>query len=462
VAISDWGGVHSPKEAAMNGLDIERGKVPSISGKRDDFTNYYMANPLIEAIQRGEIPQSVINDKVKRVLHLMYKINMLGGKIRQKGSFNTPKHQKTALEIAQQAVVLLKNDKQLLPIAGDVNSIAIIGDNAVRKHSYGGGSSEVKALYEITPLEGVQKKAAGKIKINFIQGYSTDKNASAQQLIDEAAAAAKNADAAVVFCGLNHDIEYEGEDRKDMKLPYSQDELIKAVLAANSKTVVVIIAGSPVEVYEWIDDAHTVVYMSYAGMESGTAITDVLFGDVNPSGKLPITFPVKLEDSPAHSLGDYPGKDDRENYNEDILVGYRYFDTKNIQPQFCFGYGLSYTQFRYSNLKITPNEITSDSKTSVSLEVENTGHCFGSETVQLYITDANSSVIRPEKELKGFKKIFLKSGKKVMVRFDISAEQLSFYSEEKKRWIAEPGKFIISLGSSSRDIHLQTELKLLD
>lgn len=460
--ISDWGGVYSTKEAAMNGLDIEMGTKVPVSGKRDDFDNYYMANPLLRAVKDGTVPQSVLDDKVKRVLRLMYNINMLGGQTRQKGSFNTPQHQKTALEIAQQTIILLKNDKAILPIARDINSIVVIGDNAVKKHSYGGGSSEIKALYEITPLEGLQKKLNGKVKINFVQGYSADINSSPQQLIDEAVAAAKKSDAAIIFCGLNHDIEHEGGDRKDMKLPYGQDELIKAVLTANPKTVVAIIAGSPVEVYKWIDDAHAVVYMSYAGMESGTAMADVLLGEVNPSGKLPVTFPIKLEDSPAHALGDYPGKDDREDYNEDILVGYRYFDTKNVQPQFCFGHGLSYTQFEYANLKMEPNEIKADGRTSVSLEIENTGSCFGGETVQLYITDANCSVSRPAKELKGFKKVFLKPGEKTIVKFDISAEQLSFYSEEKKQWVTEPGKFIVSLGSSSRDVRLKTELKLLD
>jgi beta-glucosidase len=460
--ISDWGGVYNTKEAAMNGLDIEMGTKVSASGKRDDFDNYYMANPLANAIKKGEIPQSVLDDKVKRILRLMYNINMLGGQSRQKGSFNTPQHQKTALEIAQQAIVLLKNDKAILPIAGDINSIAVIGDNAVRKHSYGGGSSEIKAPYEIAPLDGLRKKLNARVKINFAQGYSADVNPPTQQLIDEAVAAAKKSDAAVIFCGLNHEIEHEGDDRKDMKLPYGQDELIKAVLAANPKTIVAIIAGAPVEVYNWINDAHAVVYMSYAGMESGTAMADVLLGDVNPSGKLPVTFPVKLQDSPAHALGDYPGKDDRENYNEDILVGYRYFDTKNIQPQFCFGHGLSYTQFRYANLKVEPDEIKSNGKASVSLEIENTGSRPGGETIQLYITDADCSVLRPAKELKAFKKVFLKQGEKTVVRFDITASQFLFYSEEKKQWIAEPGKFTVSIGSSSRDIRLQTELKLLD
>jgi beta-glucosidase len=317
-------------------------------------------------------------------------------------------------------------------------------------------------LYEITPLEGLQKKLNGKVEVNFVQGYSAEINSSAQQLIDEAVAAAKKSDVAIIFCGLNHDFDHEGPDRKDMKLPYGQDELIKAVLAANPKTIVAIIAGSPVEVYKWINDAPGVVYMSYAGMESGTALADVLLGDVNPSGKLPITFPAKLEDSPAHVIGDYPGKDDRENYNDDILVGYRYFDTKNVHPQFCFGYGLSYTQFKYANLKIEPNEIKSGVQASISLEIENAGSCFGGETVQLYITDVNCSVLRPAKELKGFKKVFLKSGEKTVVKFGVGAEQLSFYSEQKKQWVAEPGKFIISLGSSSRDIRLQAELKLTE
>jgi beta-glucosidase len=249
-----------------------------------------------------------------------------------------------------------------------------------------------------------------------------------------------------------------------MKLPYHQDELIKAVVEANPKTIVVLICGSPVEVYQWVDAAAAVVQGWYAGMEAGTAMANVLFGDVNPSGKLPFTFPVKLEDSPVNVYGDYLGDNDGNivEYKEDILVGYRYYDTKKVAPQFCFGHGLSYTQFKYDKLKISPAEIKTGQQAVVSLDVKNVGSRFGAEVVQLYINDPESAVVRPEKELKGFAKVFLKPGQTKTVKLVIDKSHLSFYDEPKKQWTAENGKFNVLIGSSSRDIRLNGKFEFND
>ncbi|MFA5293339.1 MAG: glycoside hydrolase family 3 C-terminal domain-containing protein [Phycisphaerae bacterium] len=460
--ISDWGGVYNTKEAALNGMDIEMGtKVPN--GVRNDFENYFLAKPFLNEIRQGALPESVLDDKVKRILYVMHKINMFD-KNRKPGAFNTPDHQKTALDVAQEAIVLLKNDKGLLPIAADVKSIAVIGENAAMEQAHGGGSSNIKAKYEITPLEALQKKLNGRVTLNVAQGYSFQDDASVQKLIDEAVEAAKKSDIVIVFGGLNHQFETEGRDRKDMKLPYHQDKLIRAVAEANPKTIVVLICGSPVEVYQWVDAVGAVVQGWYAGMEAGTAMVNVLFGDVNPSGKLPFTFPVRLEDSPVDVYGDYLGDNEGNivEYREDILVGYRYYDTKKVAPQFCFGHGLSYTQFEYDKLKISPAQIKAGRQTVVSLEVKNVGNSFGAEVVQLYINAPESSVIRPEKELKGFAKVFLKPGQKNTVRFVIDESHLSFYDESKKQWTAENGIFNVLIGSSSRDIRLKGGLEFND
>jgi len=455
--ISDWGGVYDTNEAAYNGLDIEMGTLNRQTNKRDSF--FWLGDPFLAALKKGTIPESVVDEKVRRILYVIHKTNMLEGSNRKKGEFNTPAHQKTTLGIAREAVVLMKNDNSLLPISENIKTIAVIGENAKRTHAIEGGSSMIKALYERTPIEALQKKLNGKIQVNFSQGYSSDKEAPVQLLIEQAVEAAKKSDMVLIFGGLNHNFDDEGHDRADMKLPYSQDELIKRVAAANPKTVVVLISGSPIEVHQWIDKVPSVLQGWYAGMEGGTAIADVLFGDVNPSGKLPFTFPVKLEDSPAHALGEYPGSNNKINYIEDILVGYRYYDTKNAAPQFCFGHGLSYTDFEYSNFKLSSGQIKLGEKIIASVDVKNTGKVGGAEVVQLYISDPDCSVLRPSKELKDFSKVFLRPGEKKNIKFEIDADKLAFYSESEKNWIAEAGEFKILIGSSSRDIRLEKKFQ---
>jgi beta-glucosidase len=311
------------------------------------------------------------------------------------------------------------------------------------------------------------------VTIHFAQGYEktseeiwgkglvfTSDPEREKQLIQEAVETARKSDVAIIFGGLNHDFDTEGIDRPDMKLPYTQNELIEAVQKANPNTVVVLIAGSPVEVHEWIDQIPAVVMAWYAGMEGGHALADVLFGKVNPSGKLPFTFPVRLEDSPAHKLGDYPGENLTVTYNEGIFVGYRYFDSENLDPQFCFGHGLSYSDFAYSDLEVANQIGAKNFPVNVRLKIKNTGQSDGSEVVQLYVNDENSSLNRPAKELKAFKKIFLKAGKEKEVVFALTEEAFSFYDPANGRWNMEPGMFNILVGSSSRDIRLTGTLKI--
>lgn len=457
VVLSDWDAVHNTVESANNGMDLEMGT------SKDSYDDYYFADPLIEAVQNGEVQESVVDDKVSRILRLMFKTKMFSND-RHAGSFNTREHQLAALKVAQEAVVLLKNDNGFLPLdKSSVKSIAVIGDNATRKHSEGGHSSAIKAKYEITPLQGLKKYLGEEVKINYALGYEKTTReeygkeldhspdpVKARQLIKEAVQVAAASDMVLIFGGLNHDFDTEGKDRKHMKLPYTQDELIRQVYKANPNTAVILISGSPVEMHPWIESVPAVVQMWFAGMEGGTAISEILFGDVNPSGKLPFTFPVKLEDSPAHKAGNYPGENLQVNYEEGILVGYRYFDTENVAPLFPFGHGLSYTEFEYSDLKISQN----NGEVLVKLSVKNTGAADGAEIVQLYIRDEEASVPRPDKELKGFQKLFLKAGQTGQVEFRITSAELSFYDVGTMSWKAEKGDFEVLLGSSSRDIRL--------
>jgi beta-glucosidase len=357
------------------------------------------------------------------------------------------------LNTARESIILIKNENSVLPLdEKKLTSLAVIGDNSERLHSNGGGSAEIKALYEISPLMGLKMKLGGNMKINFARGYS-EVEEDREMLLLEAVEAAKNADAVVVVGGLNHSFDTEGADRKDLKLPYGQDELINKILGVNKNTAVVILSGSPVEMEQWIDKAPAVVQSWYAGMEGGLALAEVLLGEVNPSGKLPVTFPKTLEASPAHKLGEFPGNSDVK-YNEGLLAGYRYFTTRNIEPLFCFGHGLSYTSFEYSDLNIYKEADEEETRIRVSFNITNTGDREGAEAAQLYVRDMTSSVERPAFELKGFKKIFLKSGEKKLVDIILDKTSLAFYNEVKKAWLAEAGEFEALVGSSCGDIRL--------
>ncbi len=449
--ISDWSGTHDTVEAANNGLDIEM-------GTEKPYNEFYLADALVEAVKNGLVEESIVDDKVRRALRLRFKTGMFDEN-RCKGSYNTAKHQKVSLDIAREAITLLKNENGILPLDEvRISSIAVIGDNAVKKHASGGQSSEVKALYEISPLEGLEKRLDGKIKINYARGYS-ESEAAADMLMEEAIKAAAMSDVAVVFAGLNHNFDTEASDRTDMSMPYRQPELIQRVYEANPNTIVVMISGLPVEMEPWVKNVPALLQVWYCGMEGGNAMAEVLFGDVNPSGKLPVTFPARLEDCSAHSIGEFPGKDTVE-YKEGIFVGYRHFDTNKIEPLFCFGHGLSYTAFEYSGLKITPHSVERGQSVEVSFCVTNSGEREGGETAQVYIRDVESSLVRPEKELKGFKKVFLKPGETKELSIMLDESSMSFYNDKTGGWMAEPGAFEVLAGGSSRDIRLKGGFEL--
>jgi beta-glucosidase len=343
----------------------------------------------------------------------------------------------------------------------------VIGENATRLQAHGGQSSEIKAFYEISPLDGILRRVGRDVSVTFAAGYvapaggrggrgaNAAAGVSAEELANRAVAAARAADVAVFVGGLNHDLgnDCESRDRRDLKLPYGQDELIARIVEANPRTVVVLVSGSPVEMGPWLGSVRAVVQGWYGGMEAGNALARVLFGDVNPSGKLPCTFPAKLEDSPAHALGAFPGRDGVVRYDEGLLVGYRWFDTKGIAPLFPFGHGLSYTRFDYAGLRVTRGE--GESVAKVEFDLANGGERAGAEVVQIYVHDVASSLPRPAKELKAFRKIALAPGERQHVEITLGVEAFAFYDPERSGWIAEPGEFRIVVGSSSRDVRLE-------
>jgi len=392
---------------------------------------------------------------------------------RAKGSFVTPEHEQTAYKVASEAIVLLKNDNQLLPIHPEkIKTIAVIGDNADRKQAHGGFSSALKAKYEITPLQGLKNKIGDKVKLKVALGYEKNSKlegkglvfdvdkAKDQKLLNEAVKLAKSSDVAIIFGGLNHDYDTETYDRPDMELPYNQEKLILAVAAANPNTILVLSAGSPLDLSRVKDKVHAIVWGWLNGMENGNALADVLTGKVNPSGKMPFTIPVKLDDAPAHALGNYPGKDLKVNYEEGILVGYRWYDTKKITPLFPFGYGLSYTNFEYSDLKTDQTNYPKDGTIKLSFNMKNTGDVAGAEIAQLYVSDPECSVMRPTKELKGFQKVFLQPGESKTVELSVPVSSFAFYSEENHAWVVEPGSFILQVNSSSADNRLKETINV--
>jgi len=358
VYMSDWDATHSTVNAALAGLDLEMGT------NKTNYNEWYFADPLIKAVQEGKVKESVVDEKVANVLRVMIKTKVLDPKTRIKGSVNTKEHQALAYQSAVESIVLLKNENQLLPLQMNaLKSVAVIGDNATRKHCSGGLSSEIKPLYEITPLEAITNKYGNQLQINYAQGYNKQSSPGEGsnkgqlnsdfvdwKLIDEAVAQAKKSDVAIVFAGLNHDFDSESFDRIHMRLPYGQETLIQEVTKANPKTIVVIIAGSPLELSGIQTRVPSIVWAWYGGMEAGNAVMDVLSGKQYPSGKLPITLPVSLQQSPDVALGNYPGRNLKVNYEEDILVGYRWYETKKIEPLYPFGFGLSYTSFAISNV----------------------------------------------------------------------------------------------------------------
>jgi len=455
MVISDWGGTHTTVMAANNGLDLEMGSGPK-------YDHYFFATKLLDSVKAGKVSMKVIDEKVHRVLWVMYHTNMSTNP--PAGKINTAEHGKTVYDIAAESIVLLKNDEHLLPLnTSSIKSIAVIGDNATHTFHLGGFGAGVKARYEITPLAGLQNRLGKKVDIKFAQGYSgfyrqhgrnvnEPTKPADTAMVAEAAKLAKSTDMAILFIGGNRDYESEGSDRKDLSLPFGEQYLVDQVTAANPNTIVVVVGGAPYDIGKIKKNNHTIVWSWYNGSEGGNALADVLLGKVDPSGKLPFTFPVELKDSPAHALNAYPGENLQVDYKEGILVGYRWFDTKKIEPMYCFGYGLSYTNFAYSGLKTDKSVYKTGETITATIKLKNTGKYSGKETVQLYISKSGSVVERPEKELKSFKKILIAPGQATNVSLTVPVKDLAYYDIKTSKWVVEPGKYTILAGASSRDI----------
>jgi beta-glucosidase len=589
VLLTDWHVDINTYDAAVNGLDLEMGT------DVDNYQNYFLAKPFLEMIQDGTIPESIADEKARRILRVQHTIGMYDDN-RSLGARNTKEHQVAARKIATEGVVLLKNNrvklKPVLPLNKNrVKNILVLGPNANKKHGSGGGSSEVKSLYEITPLEGIKEKFGDDVNITVMRARSSElvaiasdyvvsrhwtgtpawnisyfseatrenltyqswivdssfiaKNTIKKQYItmqanikplttglhqlsvetvgdfelkvndkvvishkastnaskemtelsqdielikgdtytfevqyngndqftlgwnapgelfsteDEYIAAAKKADAVIYFGGLSHGDDRESIDRPDMILPNSQDEIITKLIAANEKTIIFLVAGSAVEM-PWAEQANAIVWGWYGGMEAGHAFADILSGDINPSGKMPITLPANLTDTAPIALNDYNEKTSL--YSEGVFIGYRWFEQQKILPTFAFGHGLSYTSFELSNNNLSSQQISADEELVVTALVTNTGKVAGAEVVQLYLHDKEASVTRPLKELKGFTKVYLAPGESKQISISLTKRDLSFWDVNSNDWLAESGEFYVYLGVALNDIKLVTKFNYL-
>lgn len=454
--VSDWGGIHDTRQAALNGADIEM-------GTNKPYDEYYMADAMAELFRSGEVPMEVLDDKVRRVLRLNMRTAMNHN--RPWGSFNSPEHTALAREVAEQGIVLLKNEGNLLPLNTEkFRSVAVIGENATRVHAGGGGAAKVKARYEITPLEGIRTRFGDKVKVNYAMGYCSYTPLADRvipepydnaELKKEAVAVAAASDVVLFIGGLNHNRYQDSEafDRASYELPYGQEELLEAILDVNENVVLVLVSGTAVDL-SFAGGIPAIVQGWYGGSEAGNALAAVLAGDVNPSGKLPFSFPARLEDCGAHAFGPeaYPGIDLKEVYKDDILVGYRWYDTKGIEPLYAFGHGLSYTSFTYGKPKTDKSFYGKDGTVKLSFDVTNTGPVDGAEISQVYVSQSKASVMRPVKELKGFAKTFLRAGETRRVEIELPVSEWAFWDEAGAGWVVEPGEFVLHVGAASDDI----------
>ncbi|POY38613.1 glycosyl hydrolase [Solitalea longa] len=477
VVISDWGGVHDLNQAIHNGLDMEFGTwTNGLSwGTSNAYDNYYLAQPYLKLIKEGKVGTEELDEKVRRILRLSFLTTM--NRNRPFGSFATKEHALAGRKIAEEGIVLLQNKNNILPIDLNITKkVAVIGENAIKMMTVGGGSSSLKAKYEVSPLDGLKKRIGSQAEIVYARGYVGDASGSyngvvsgqnlaekrsAAELQAEAISVAKSADIVIFIGGLNKSDhqDAEGADRKGLELPYDQDKLVSELVKVNKNLVFVNISGNAVAM-PWVNEVPGIVQGWFLGTEAGNALAEVLVGDVNPSGKLTFTFPVKLTDNGAHALGDFPGKNNEQTYREGLFVGYRYADKQKIKPLFSFGHGLSYTTFEYGKVTADKKELTADDKITFNVEVKNTGKRDGAEVVQLYITDLKSSLPRPVKELKGFEKVALKAGETKTVSITVDKSALSFFDDKKHAWVAEPGDFEALIGASSSDIKTKVAFKL--
>ena len=466
--ITDWGGAHDDRQAAMNGLDIEMGTGTDglTTSVKNAYDYYHLASPLLKAVKNGDVPMEVLNDKARRVLRLIFRTSMSPNRLW--GSFVTPEHSKVANDVAKEGIVLLKNDQNILPVNPKLyKKILVVGENATRQMTIGGGSSELKTKYEISPLQGIKKAFGSQCEVKYAMGYASGPSAygreipsklNADTLLNEAIRMANDADLILYVGGLNknHFQDCEGGDRKTYELPFGQNKLIGELIRTNKKMAIVLVSGNAVAM-PWVGQVPAIVQAWYLGSESGNVLASVLSGETNPSGKLPFTFGVKLNDYGAHSFDKlcFPGDSIKEVYKEDILVGYRWFDTKNIVPQFPFGYGLSYTSFQLGKASVDKPKYGKNDVVKLSVSLTNSGKVDGAEVIQAYIQDKLSSVPRPTKELKDFSKVMLKAGESKVVSLELPVSEWGFYDETTKQFKVEPGQFVINLGTSSRDIKQQ-------
>lgn len=492
--VSDWGGCHDTDQAITNGLDLEFGTGTDglASGTKTAYDNYHLAYPYLLKLRAGEADTKVLDDKARRVLRLMMRTAMNTRK--PCGNKCSEEHYAAARRIGDEGIVLLKNDSEVLPLEVKGGKILVVGENAVKMMTVGGGSSSLKVQREISPLDAIRARAAQDgSEVIYARGYVGDvggsyngvstgqdlsEDRSAEELIAEAVEAAAGADAVLFIGGLNkaRHQDCEGKDRLDMDLPYGQDAVITALSATGKPLAVILVSGNAVSM-PWVNDVPAIMQAWYIGSEAGECIADVVFGDVNPSGHLPFTFPVALKDSPAHQEGLSFPNDGKCTYEEGIFVGYRWFEHKDIPVLFPFGHGLSYTTFEYGDATISGKSIKSvqeavcadleseakarkSASLTIKVPVTNTGKRAGAEVVQLYIQDVESSLERPVKELKGFHKVWLEPGQTKTVSFAISEDMLRFFDDRKHAWVSEKGEFKAIVAASARDIKAELSFEL--
>ena len=472
--VSDWGSTYSTAGTVNAGMDLEMpGGEPMKEWLAKPKTQasgngagWLVPEKVLPEISSGKISTATIDDNVGRMLRVMFISGQFDKPHTATGEIDTPEQRALARKASTESIVLLKNISDVLPLdPAKIHSVVVIGPSAAVARTGGGGSSLVTPKYSITPLKGIQDRAGQRMQVSYALGVSMegedpgkDTPEAREQLRNEAVNAAAKADAAVIVVGRSAKLESEGFDIKSLDLPAGQDDLIEAVSKVNKNAVVVINAGGPVVMGRWIANVPAILDLWYGGQEGGNAIADILFGDANPSGKLPVSFVKEWKDSPAY--GHYPGENLQVEYAEGIYVGYRYFDKHKVEPLFPFGYGLSYTKFDYSDLKVSPDHVAPGEPVEVSLRVHNGGSRSGAEVVELYVHDGHSSVDRPTQELKGFRRVDLAPGETKDIHFTLDRGAMAFYSAAKKDWVAEPGQFDVLAGSSSRDIKLKGSFNL--
>ena len=473
-AVIKLGGTHDTDQAITNGLDMEFGSWTDglANGSSNAYDNYYLAMPYLERIKSGKVGTKELDEKVRRILRLAFRTTMDVN--RPFGSILSPEHYEAARRIGEEGIVLLQNKGGVLPIdLNKVKKIAVIGENAVKMMTVGGGSSSLKVQRELSPLDGIKNRVGNKAEVVYARGYVGDARGeyngvvtgqnlqddrTPEELIAEAVKVAADADYVIFIGGLNksNNQDCEDTDRAGLELPYGQDAVISALAKANKNLVVINVSGNAVAM-PWIAEVPSVLQAWFLGSEAGNSIAAVLMGDANPSGKLPFTFPARLEDVPAHSVGEYISQRSKDvvdmKYNEGIFVGYRWADKqKKVKPLFPFGHGLSYTTFAYGKPVADKKVMSADDQISFTVTVKNTGDREGQEVVQLYISDKKSSLPRPVKELKGFKKVKLAPGEEKEITFTIDKEALSYFDDAQHAWVAEPGKFEAVIAASAADI----------